>query len=68
MQQEPMARERGWTPVEPTAPPGARLLAYLGLGAEVAIIQGGMVLVVQAEHLTETVRLADLEQGFRRAA
>jgi hypothetical protein len=45
---------------EPRSPAGARLMAYLGLGAEVAVIPGGMLLAVQAEHLVETVRLADI--------
>jgi hypothetical protein len=46
-------------PVEPRSPAGAGLLAYLGLGAELAVIPGGMVLAVQADHLLETVRLGD---------
>jgi hypothetical protein len=53
---------------EARAPAGARLLAYLGHGAELAVIPGGMMLAVQADHLVETVRLEDLEHGGRRAA
>jgi hypothetical protein len=56
----------------PTEPPGAsagaRLLDYLGFGAEVAAVLGGFLLAAQADHLVETVRLGDLEQGGRRAA
>jgi hypothetical protein len=35
------------------APAGARLLDYFGHGTELAVIPGGMVLAVQAEHLVE---------------
>jgi hypothetical protein len=38
---------------------GARLLDYLGAGAGLAILPGGMALVVMAEHLDEVVRLSD---------
>jgi hypothetical protein len=62
-------RTLGRTPAEPgKAPAGARLLAYLGHGAELAVIPGGMVLAVQADHLPETVRLGDLWGGDRREA
>jgi hypothetical protein len=47
---------------------GARLLAYFGHGAELAVIPGGMMLAIQADHLVETVRLEDLEHGGRCAA
>jgi hypothetical protein len=50
------------------SPACGRLLARLGIGAELAVIPGGLVLVVQAEHPNETVRLGDLEERVRRAA
>jgi hypothetical protein len=50
---------------DPRPSAGARLLAYLGLGTELAVTPGGLALAVQADHLVETVRLGDL---YRRAA
>ena len=44
---------------------GLRLLAYLGIGGEVAILPGGLALAVQADHLAEVIRLDDL-RGSRR--
>jgi hypothetical protein len=49
-------------------PAGARLLAYLGAGARLAILPNGMALAVQAEHLVETVRLADIRGAISLAA
>jgi hypothetical protein len=43
-----------------SAPAGARLLDYLGVGALLAVLPNGMALAVQAEHLAETVRLTDI--------
>jgi hypothetical protein len=40
----------------------ARLLAYLGIGGEVAILPGGLALAVQADHLAEVIRLDDLRE------
>jgi hypothetical protein len=48
------------TATEHRTPAGARLLAYFGHGAELAVIPGGMMLAVQADHLVETVRLGDI--------
>ena len=56
------------TATEPRAPAGARLLAYFDHGAELAVIPGGMMLAVQADHLVETVRLEDLEARAKRRA
>jgi hypothetical protein len=39
---------------------GERLLAYFGLGAEVAILPGGFALARQADHVAEVIRLSDL--------
>jgi hypothetical protein len=44
---------------------GVRLLAYLGIGGEVAILPGGLALAVQADHVAEVIRLEDL-RGARR--
>lgn len=49
--------EKARAPATPTA--GARLLDYFGAGAAFAILPNGMALAVQADHLVETVRLAD---------
>lgn len=42
---------------------GVRLLAYLGIGGEVAILPGGLALAVQADHLAEVIRLDDLRDA-----
>jgi hypothetical protein len=42
---------------------GLRLLAYLGIGGEVAILPGGLALAVQADHTAEVIRLDDLRDG-----
>ena len=42
------------------APAGARLMDYFGIGAQVAMMPGGMMLAVQADHLIETVRVGDI--------
>jgi hypothetical protein len=47
-------------------PAGARLLAYLGTGAGIALLPGGMALVVMAEHLDEVVRLSDFCASAQR--
>jgi hypothetical protein len=51
------ARER--TPVLAT-PAGARLLDYLGVGAVLSIMPGGLAVALQADHVAEVVRLSDL--------
>jgi hypothetical protein len=48
-----------------TAPAAARLLDYLGAGALLAVLPNGMALAVQADHLVETVRLADIHGAVR---
>jgi len=45
---------------KPSVSAGARLMDYFGIGAQVAMVPGGMMLAVQADHVIETVRLADI--------
>jgi hypothetical protein len=54
-------------PLPAIVPAAARLLAYFGAGTKLAILPNGMALAVQADHLAETVRLADI-RGVPRAA
>ena len=42
---------------------GLRLLAYLDVGGEVAILPGGLMLAVQADHLAKGIRLDDLREA-----
>jgi hypothetical protein len=41
-------------------PAAVRLLDYFGAGTGLAILPNGMALAIQADHLVETVRLADI--------
>jgi hypothetical protein len=50
-------------PVTASQPAGARLLAYLGTGAVVALIGVGLAVVVHPDHLDEAVRLQDLARA-----
>jgi hypothetical protein len=65
--QPPNQQPREKAPM-PARPAGARLLDYLGTGAGVALLPGGLALVVMAEHLVETVRLADIRGATSRIA
>jgi hypothetical protein len=62
--QEPNQQPREKAPM-PARPAGARLLDYLGTGAGVALLPGGLALVVMADHLVEVVRLTELAVAAR---
>jgi hypothetical protein len=63
MQPQPNQRPVEETPRPERREGGLRLLSYLGIGGEVAILPGGLALAVQADHTAEVIRLDDLRDG-----